>query len=201
MSLPTDACGNRFPRQRRARTPPSTFLFLPIQLSNSPGAWRNPIPPKNGEPKKLLHPNNYRMLGHCNSDELPSRRLARAKCAAPVVGVIGRDPSGSQHRFLLFCTAVDDGSGNGPKPPPIKEYPGIAPHPRHIARPFFLPETLLLRLRERRFSTLRAGVAGQVPGRPPSLAPLTPSGAEAIVPPLDSGPDGPHRTIRAADAL
>ena len=28
---------------RSARTPPSTFLFLPIHLSNSPGIWRSPF--------------------------------------------------------------------------------------------------------------------------------------------------------------
>jgi hypothetical protein len=30
--------------KRPARTPPSTFLFLPIHLSNSPEAWRLPTP-------------------------------------------------------------------------------------------------------------------------------------------------------------
>ena len=29
---------------RPARTPPSTFLFLPIHFSNSPGIWRSPLP-------------------------------------------------------------------------------------------------------------------------------------------------------------
>ena len=31
-------------RERPARTPPSTFLFLPIHLSNSPAPWRSPSP-------------------------------------------------------------------------------------------------------------------------------------------------------------
>src|SRR5262245_45007023 len=33
-------------RMRPARTPPSTFLFLPIHLSNSPELWR--VPPFSG---------------------------------------------------------------------------------------------------------------------------------------------------------
>jgi hypothetical protein len=38
MSLPTASRENCFPETRGARTSPSTFLFLPIQLSNNPEA-------------------------------------------------------------------------------------------------------------------------------------------------------------------
>src|ERR1700687_4702714 len=43
-SLPTTATPNRLlhPRKRPARTSPSTFLFLPIHLSNSPEPRRSP---------------------------------------------------------------------------------------------------------------------------------------------------------------
>ena len=38
--------------KRPARTPPSTFLFLLIYLSNSPGPMKVPLPGKTGEPSK-----------------------------------------------------------------------------------------------------------------------------------------------------
>src|SRR5262245_54173022 len=43
-------------RERPARTPPSTFLFLPIHFSNSPGTMAVPTPRSPGEPAKLVHP-------------------------------------------------------------------------------------------------------------------------------------------------
>src|SRR5262245_27233937 len=43
-------------RERPARTPPSTFLFLPIHFSNSPGTMAVPTPRSAGEPAKLVHP-------------------------------------------------------------------------------------------------------------------------------------------------
>jgi len=44
-------------RERPARTPPSTFLFLPIHFSNSPGIMAIPTLRSAGEPSKLVHPN------------------------------------------------------------------------------------------------------------------------------------------------
>jgi hypothetical protein len=46
-SLPTVSLAEGLlpqPRTRSARTPPSTFLFLPIQFSNSPGPVKVPYP-------------------------------------------------------------------------------------------------------------------------------------------------------------
>src|SRR5689334_4400654 len=45
-SFSSGRSSQRFPftRKRPARTPPSTFLFLPIQFSNSPETWRSPFP-------------------------------------------------------------------------------------------------------------------------------------------------------------
>jgi len=45
-----------FTRERLARTPPSTFLFLPIHFSNSPGTMAAPTPRLAGEPAKPVHP-------------------------------------------------------------------------------------------------------------------------------------------------
>jgi hypothetical protein len=45
-----------FTRERPARTPPSTFLFLPIHFSNSPGTMAIPTLRVAGEPAKLVHP-------------------------------------------------------------------------------------------------------------------------------------------------
>ena len=44
------------PRPRSARTPPPAFLFLPIHLSNSPGARMPPTLRRTEEPTKLRHP-------------------------------------------------------------------------------------------------------------------------------------------------
>ena len=46
---------------RLARTPPSTFLFLPIQFSNNTA--------REG-PAKLRAPENHRVLFHYSSEEL-----------------------------------------------------------------------------------------------------------------------------------
>ena len=45
-----------FPKERPARTPPPTFLFLPIHFSNSPGIMAIPTLRYAGEPSKPVHP-------------------------------------------------------------------------------------------------------------------------------------------------
>jgi hypothetical protein len=47
-------------RERPARTPPSTFLFLPIHFSNSPGTGR---PPPSGKPESRRNPLPPRTVG------------------------------------------------------------------------------------------------------------------------------------------
>jgi hypothetical protein len=69
-------------RKRPARTPPSTFLFLPIHLSNNPG--RSPVPGKRRSRRSPAHPtwpyDHGRMLDHRESSEglvdAPSRQAA-----------------------------------------------------------------------------------------------------------------------------
>src|SRR6266849_3019853 len=67
---------------RSTGTPPSTFLFLPIHMSNSPGP-RRPHPPVDGEPSKpkpskLVASDWDREPGHRISvrsfEDTPSRR-------------------------------------------------------------------------------------------------------------------------------
>src|SRR5579884_1835596 len=63
------------PRLRSARTPPPAFLFLPIHLSNSPGAS---LPPTLREPEEQRSPSSEdcRMAFHCTSEELQRRVIA-----------------------------------------------------------------------------------------------------------------------------
>src|SRR6202167_2529296 len=69
-------------RKRPARTPPSTFLFLPIHLSNNPG--QSPVPGKRRSRRSPAHPtwpyDHGRMLDHRESSEglvdAPSRQAA-----------------------------------------------------------------------------------------------------------------------------
>jgi hypothetical protein len=68
---------------RRARTPPSTFLFLPIHLSNSPGTPRTPLPTTNGEPPKpnpRLQVGDRSPLSVRSFGGAPSRRSGGAPC-------------------------------------------------------------------------------------------------------------------------
>jgi hypothetical protein len=62
-----------FTRERPARTPPSTFLFLPIHFSNSPEIMAISAPRYAGEPSKPIASENCRMLFHCSSEELQRR--------------------------------------------------------------------------------------------------------------------------------
>src|SRR5476649_2283179 len=61
-------------RERPARTPPSTFLFLPIHFSNSPGI--NAIPTlRYPEGRRSTSSEYNRMAFHCSSEELQRRTI------------------------------------------------------------------------------------------------------------------------------
>src|SRR5690242_18976881 len=62
-------------RPRSARTPPPAFLFLPIHLSNSPGAGA-PNPSENRRADEASSSENCRMAFHCSSEELQRRVIA-----------------------------------------------------------------------------------------------------------------------------
>ena len=78
-------------RKRPARTPPSTFLFLPIHLSNSPGTMAVPLP---GEPGSRRSPNLPTEIGRLVTLSVrsfagaPSRRKAGRR--AVVEALYGR---------------------------------------------------------------------------------------------------------------
>jgi hypothetical protein len=65
-----------FTRERPARTPPSTFLFLPIHFSNSPGIMAIPTLRLAGEPAKLVHP---RTIGYRFTVPVRSFRGAQSR--------------------------------------------------------------------------------------------------------------------------
>ena len=65
------------PRKRPARTPPSTFLFLLIHLSNNPGSLRNPGPRERSESHR--NPRIRQVSDTCSpsvSEELRRRAIA-----------------------------------------------------------------------------------------------------------------------------
>ena len=75
--------------RRSARTPPSTFLFLPIQFSNSPGP-KTP-PQLLGACRNSDAPDNSRMLIHCSSEELQRHTIApRTRLASGVPEAVYR---------------------------------------------------------------------------------------------------------------
>src|SRR5476649_687679 len=63
-------------RERPARTPPSTFLFLPIHFSNSPGIEGNPHLQKARRVVEAHASENHRIPFHCSSEELQRRVIA-----------------------------------------------------------------------------------------------------------------------------
>ena len=62
-------------RERPARTPPSTFLFLPIHFSNSPEPWRS-HPPVNRGAVEARASEYDRIPFHYSSEELQRRAIA-----------------------------------------------------------------------------------------------------------------------------
>ena len=73
-----------FTRERPARTPPSTFLFLPIHFSNSPGIMAIPNPSVSRRAVEARASENYRMPIHCSSEELQRRAIAPLADGAPM---------------------------------------------------------------------------------------------------------------------
>ena len=78
------------PRKRFAGTPPSTFLFLPIHLSNSPETVVIPLP---GDPESRRSPKTSERVGRLITPSVRSfagapsrRRRAARRCGAYIVG-------------------------------------------------------------------------------------------------------------------
>ena len=69
--------------RRPARTPPSTFLFLPIHFSNSPETMAVSHSPSAESRRSTNASDNRRMLFHCSSEELQGRAIAPIADGAP----------------------------------------------------------------------------------------------------------------------
>ena len=83
-----------------AGTPPSTFLFLPFHLSNSPEPG-GPSPRRTGEPSKLHAFDKHRKLGSPNISEVLRRRdIAPRGGRAPYEGYIVLRRVGCQHLII-----------------------------------------------------------------------------------------------------
>jgi hypothetical protein len=85
-------------RKRPARTPPSTFLFLPIHLSNSPGTMAIPLPGALGSRRSPRLPTEIGRLVTLSVRSFagaPSRRKAGG---APLWAYIGVGFRPCQHR-------------------------------------------------------------------------------------------------------
>jgi len=95
------------PRPRPARTPPPAFLFLPIHLSNSPGAKHCPHPSENRRADEASSSENCRMAFHCSSEEL-QRRVIAAKRGGRRRWVVyrGRPDPLSTTKIESFLTAI-----------------------------------------------------------------------------------------------
>src|SRR5262249_54102518 len=86
--VPPGARGLRS-RKRPARTPPSTFLFLPIHLSNNPGTLTGPRPPaRRRNRRSSQHPTFIGGLFTGISEELRRRSLTPRRRRA--VGAVYR---------------------------------------------------------------------------------------------------------------
>lgn len=89
-SVSSGRCLQRFPftEKRPARTPPSTFLFLPIHFSNSPGPMADPLPGEPESRRSVRLPTWDRKPDHFKSVRCfggaPSRPEGRAAHRRPV---------------------------------------------------------------------------------------------------------------------
>src|SRR5262249_3907359 len=94
-------------RKRPARTPPSTFLFLPIHLSNSPETMDDLRSGKPGEPSKPNHPTTVGGLITEISEELRGRNLTPRARRRAEIGYIGRPHLPCQHLRQRKSPAVE----------------------------------------------------------------------------------------------
>jgi hypothetical protein len=121
---------------RLARTPPSTFLFLPIHFSNSPGIVATPLPSRAGECRTSAHPRTVGCLITVpvrSFGGTPSRRAAACQDAVYRV----EDPTKSttnpgyfavRHAGFVSCYLGSPGRTFKPKLT-------TAPYSSHIPQP------------------------------------------------------------------
>ena len=85
-------------RKRPARTPPSTFLFLPIHLSNSPEPWQFHLPAsrksgRNPNGRNPVPPTTIGSLVTIISEELRRRAIAPSSGRRAVPSIYSRSRS------------------------------------------------------------------------------------------------------------
>jgi hypothetical protein len=95
-------------RKRPARTPPSTFLFLPIHFSNSPGTMAAPYSPAN---RRAVEAHTPDTVGCCFTVPVRSFRGAqsRRRRTARRNGYIGAPLRNCQPKRPAFATAKSAG--------------------------------------------------------------------------------------------
>ncbi len=124
-------------RKRPARTPPSTFLFLPIHLSNSPGTMAIPLPGAPGSRRsprlpteigRLVTPSVRSFAGAPSRRKAGRRAVVEALYGRPLHLVNSKCPQSSpQVRVVEGCCLA----------PPRTRPEGSAPHSRHIPPALF----------------------------------------------------------------
>jgi hypothetical protein len=92
---------------RSARTPPSTFLFLPIHLSNSPETLRFPTSRRAEKPTKFEPPtSSRRSCPHISEELLEARYRAVKRTARRMSEVIWARHCPCQHESSILRTAA-----------------------------------------------------------------------------------------------
>ena len=127
------------PRKRSAGTPPSTFLFLPIHLSNSPEIMEIPLP---GDPGSRRSPRLPNAIGRLVTLSVRSfagapsrRRRAARRCGAYIVAW-SQPCQLSIWQISPHSRAVDFTLCHRHIGVPNRR---AAPHSRHIPPAFFAP--------------------------------------------------------------
>jgi len=134
---------------RRAGTPPSTFLFLPIHLSNSSGPVPRPRLRQSPEPPKPAHPTEPDAVHRAYSEGLRRRAIApkrrRAQNAYIIFAALQCQHLGGQNRGnrprrwsnLARFFAPPAHQSVEAQPRPFMASATAAPHCGHIPPTFF----------------------------------------------------------------
>ena len=127
------------PRKRSAGTPPSTFLFLPIHLSNSPEIMEIPLPGDPGSRRSPRLPNQIGCLVTLSVRSFagaPSRRRRAARRCGAYIVAWSQPCQLSIWQISPHSRAVDFTLCHRHIGVPNRR---AAPHSRHIPPAFFAP--------------------------------------------------------------
>ncbi len=148
-------------RKRPARTPPSTFLFLPIHLSNSPGTGR---PPPYGKPQGRRSPTHPMTFGCCFT--VPVRSF---------IGGANRAVSGRRRRRPYIGATPEEcqlktAENLGPCAPPLRPAQKTSSDQAFRTRRARLRRTQAIFLFRPKGSVSREGIATGAAPPPPAKA-------------------------------